>query len=313
MTRSRAASLLLAGSALGAIPARVRAQAPVALRIAVFPSENAAEVYYAKDLGVFAKVGFDASIEQMQSATTIATALVANALDIGYVNVDTLAAAHQKGIPLVLIAPAAEWVSQPNTRVAALVVPANSSVRQAKDLNGKIVALPVLQGIGQIAVSMWIDRNGGDASTVKFLEVPNPALPAALDQGHVDAVQVAEPFLGIATKKGRVLTYAFDAISTHFLLAGWTTTPQWAKANPDLVRRFVALIREMASWANKNPEQSGEILAKYSKIDPAVIATMARIHYADQLTPGLMQPLIDAAAKYAGFPTFPARDLMYSP
>jgi ABC-type nitrate/sulfonate/bicarbonate transport system substrate-binding protein len=57
MTRSRAATLLLAGSSL-AIPARVRAQAPAALRIAVFPSENAAEVYYAKDLGLFAKAGF---------------------------------------------------------------------------------------------------------------------------------------------------------------------------------------------------------------------------------------------------------------
>ena len=38
---------------------------------------------------------------------------------------------------------------------------------------------------------------------------------------------------------------------------------------------------------------------------------MARVHYAEQLTPALMQPLIDVAAKYNGFQSFPAQDLMF--
>jgi ABC-type nitrate/sulfonate/bicarbonate transport system substrate-binding protein len=72
-------------------------------------------------------------------------------------------------------------------------------------------------------------------------------------------------------------------------------------------------MRETALWANQNPVKSGEILAKYSKIDPAVVATMARAHYADRLTPALMQPLIDASAKYNDFKPFPATELIYMP
>jgi hypothetical protein len=66
-------------------------------------------------------------------------------------------------------------------------------------------------------------------------------------------------------------------------------------------------------WANKNPQKSGEILAKYTKLDPAAISTMARVHYAEQLTPALMQPLIDEAAKYNGFKSFPSQELIYKP
>jgi ABC-type nitrate/sulfonate/bicarbonate transport system substrate-binding protein len=72
----------------------------------------------------------------------------------------------------------------------------------------------------------------------------------------------------------------------------------------DLVSRFAAVIHDTAVWANKNPQQSGDILAKCDKIEPAVIAAMARNHYAEQINPALMQPLIDAAAKYSGSKRF---------
>ena len=77
--------------------------------------------------------------------------------------------------------------------------------------------------------------------------------------------------------------------------------------------RFARVLHETAVWANKNPEKSGEILSKYTKVDPAVVAAMTRTRYAEQLTAALMQPLIDVAAKYNGFRTFPAQELIYTP
>ena len=37
---------------------------------------------------------------------------------------------------------------------------------------------------------------------------------------------------------------------------------------------------------------------------------MVRSHYAEELTPALMQPGIDASAKYNSFTTFPASELL---
>ena len=48
-------------------------------------------------------------------------------------------------------------------------------------------------------------------------------------------------------------------------------------------------------------------------MDPAALATMTRSRYAEQLTPALLQPVVDVSAKYNGFGRFPAQDLIYTP
>lgn len=313
LTRARATALLFGGAALCATSSRGQAQASATIRVAVTQIEPAAEAYYAKDLGFFAKAGLDADIQVMQAVGPIAVAVASNAMDIGFTTIDTLASANQKNIPLIVIAPASEYLFPTTKGIGALVLPANSTVRTAKDLSGKTIATPSLNSAGETGPRMWIDKNGGDSSSVKFIEIPFPAMPAALAAGRVDAASVAEPFIGPALKNGQVLAYFWDAVSNHFLISAWITTPQWAKDHPDLVKQFASVMHETAVWANANATKSGDILAKYSKIGPAVIATMVRAHYSEQLTPTLMQPLIDVTAKYGKFPTFPAQELIYAP
>jgi len=313
MTRKRASALLFGSALLGAIRLPVGAQAAAAVRIGVSPIEPAAEVYYAKDMGFFAKAGIDADIQSMQGSSLIVSAIVSGGVDIGFDTLDGLAAQHQKGIPLVIIAPTHEYLSPGSLQTQALVVPQNSPIQQPRDLNGKTIAVSTLHSLADVGARVLIDQNGGDSSTVKFVEVPFPAIPAALDAGRIDAAWVVEPFISVAKKTSRVLAYGFDGISKHFAVGAWVATRQWANEHPDVVKRFAAVIHDTAVWANKNPEKSGEILAKYTKQDPAVVATQARVHYAEQLTPALMQPLIDMAAKYNGFKAFPAQELMYRP
>jgi hypothetical protein len=69
---------------------------------------------------------------------------------------------------------------------------------------------------------------------------------------------------------------------------------------------------DAARWANdkRNQARSGEILAKYTSMDPATISTMTRVHFGEQLLPALVQPQIDVAAKYVPFATFPAMEII---
>jgi NitT/TauT family transport system substrate-binding protein len=311
MTRARASAVLFGGASLFLTTAGARAQSAATLRIATLPIESAAEVFYAKDMGFFAKAGFDVDIQTMQTSAAMAAATASNAVDIGYSPVDSLATIHQRKVPVVVIAPANEYISP--SRNAGLALSANSTVRVAKDLNGKIIAVSNLRSLSENAARAWMDRNGGDSSTAKFVEIPFPAMQPALDTGHVDAAWVAEPFISAAAKNGRVIEYGFDAIAPRFLIGAWFTTAQWANDHRDAVARFAAVIHDTAVWANKNQAQSGQIVAKYTKVDPAVLATMTRSHYAEALTPAAMQPLIDVSAKYNGFATFPAQELIYVP
>jgi NitT/TauT family transport system substrate-binding protein len=310
MTRARASAVLFGAASLLVTSARVRAQTPATLRIATLPIESSAEVFFAKDMGFFAKAGLDVDIQTMQTSSSMMAAAAAGAIDIGYSPVDSMATIHSKKVPVVVIAPANEYIS-PNGN-AGLVLPANSPVHAAKDLNGKTIAVSNLKSLSENAARAWMDRNGGDSSTAKFVEIPFPAMQPALDTGHVDAAWVAEPFLSNATKSGRMAEFGFDAIAKRFLIGAWFSTAQWATDHRDTVNRFASVIRETAIWANKNPALSGPIVGKYTKIDPAVLATMTRSHYAETLTPASLQPLIDISAKYNGFPSFPAQELIFS-
>lgn len=313
ITRARAAALLLGGAAAFSRRAPARAQSAAPLRVGTILLEAAAEVYFAQDLGFFTKAGVGVDIQLFDNGPAIAAASVSNAIDIGYGTVDALAAIHQKNVPLVIVAPSAEYVSPDTQNTSALLVPLASTVQTGRDLSGKTVAVIALNGITHTAARAWIDQNGGDSAQVKFIEIPPPAMGAALAAGRVDAAWVTEPFLTAAKRNARALVYGFDAIGKRFLLNVWFTTAQWAREHPDLVRRFAAAMRETANWANANHAKSADIVAKYTKLDPAVIATMTRSYYAEQVTPALLQPVVDISAKYSGFAPFPAADLIYTP
>jgi len=316
ITRARAAALVFGGALAGTLRSPGAAQANAPIRVAAIPIAGASEPSIAKDAGIFAKAGLDVDVQLMQGSSAIAAAVLSNAVDIGYSAVDTLATAYLKGVSLVALAPASEYVSALDARDAALVVPPNSLVRQAKDLNGKVIAVNSLSGIAFLSTRGWIDQNGGDSSTVKFVEVPFSAMPVAIEEGRIDAAQVTEPFIDAAKKSGRILTYGLnDAVSKHFIISVWFTTPQWAAAHADAAQRFAAALRETAIWTNQksNQPQRDAIVAKFTKLDPAVIAATLAPHFGEQLTPALMQPPIDINAKYNKYAAVGAQQLIYAP
>lgn len=304
-------SLVLALTATApALPSLVRAQT-TAISVITPPVDSAADVYFAKDLGYFTEQGLDVAIQPGTNGSAMASAVVSDAVDIGYSDMVTLAKAYLKGVAFVAIAPAALWTSAAPT--AGLVVLTSSAVKNAKDLAGKVIAIPGLATLAEYSPRAWIDQNGGDATSVKFIEMPYSSMPAALLAGRIDVAYISEPFFAVVKKDIRVLGYAHNAIAKQFLQSAWFTTPQWAAAHADAVHRFAAAMHKTALWANQkgNRAKSGDILAKYTKIDPQTIATMERAQFAETLTAALIQPAIDVSAKYGAFTAFPADRLVY--
>jgi len=299
-------------TAIAATAAPGFAQTLAAVRMQTNPIDSGAEVYYAHDLGLFAKAGIDAQIEPGKNGAAIAAAVAGGAMDIGYADLGSLAKAHTRGVDFAIVAPAAMWVA--NAPVNALMVAKNSPIRSARDLNGKTVAVPGLGTGADYTVRDWLQANGADLATVKIIELPYSAMPAALEAGRIDAAHVAEPFIAVAKANARILASADDVLGKAYLRTVWFANAAWAKAHPDLVAKFGAAMRETARWANdkRNYAQSAAILVKYTQIDPALVKSMTRVVYGESLDPKLLQPEIDSNAKYGGFTTFPAAELLKS-
>ena len=298
---------LLACAALLA-PLAAGAQAPPALRVATTPIELGAEVMYAQDQGFFKKAGLSVDVQIMDSGAAIAAAVASGALDVAQGNLVTLATAHERSLPFVVVAPAGLYSS--NDPTTSLVVAKSSPIKNAKDLENKTIAINGLRNITQIGASAWIDQNGGDYTKVRFIEMPFPQMGAALEAGRVDAAVIAEPELSTALAGGaRVIAQPYTSIAKQFLIGGWFANSAWAKAHPAELKRFVGAIVEAGKWANGHRAESAKILEKYTKI--RVSPAMKRTIYAERLSPGEIQPLIDAAAKYHSLKSaFPAAELI---
>jgi len=168
-----------------------------------------------------------------------------------------------------------------------------------------------LATINEYVPRAWIDAGGGDANTVRFVELPFSEMPSALASGRVDAVYVAEPFATQAKQHARVLFYGTAVTKDGDVLGGWFANVDWARAHLDVVRRFESVMRQAAAWANANPAACAPILARELKIDPKVAAAINRTTFAELLSAARMQPSVDLAARYAHFRSFPAGELIF--
>lgn len=311
MTRLRAAQAI-AGALVAPTLARVARAADVpTLKVAIQPIEPSCQPFYAEANGFLSKAGIGVDVSTVQTSPVILQALLSGTYDIGSATVTTLALAHIKGLPIVIVGPQA--VVERGVVQGGIVVSANSAIKTAKDLEGKTFAVSGLGTIAEFVPRAWVDKNGGDSSTLKFSEVPFPAIGDAIAAGRADAGWLNEPFFTIATRKGQVklLTTADDVMPPVYLATAWFATAAWAKAHSDLVARFVRTMDQAAVWANANPDKVVPILVDKLKADPAMLAIGHRATFTDKLVNAQIQPLIDIVTKYQKVPNFPASDLIF--
>ena len=168
----------------------------------------------------------------------------------------------------------------------------------ARDLIGRAIAVSALRDITQFAPMAWMDADGGDPKSVRFVEVPFPAMPAALAEHRVDAAFITEPFASRAKAHGRVLAAPFDAVAPQFQISVYVCTTAWAAAHPELARRFAAPIYRTGTYANVNHARTGELLMRIAKTDAEQLKVTPRASYAERADPATIEPVIDVARKY---------------
>jgi NitT/TauT family transport system substrate-binding protein len=292
-------ALLAGAAALGAASTLPAQAADVTVRIGVVASDVSAEPYYADAGGFYRRAGLQAQIEALSGGGAIIDAVASGSLDVGFANLTSAAAAHQRGIPVTLIAPATLYTSK--APITVLVKARGAPLRTGTDLHGKTVAVSTLRGELQVAASLWIDKTGGDAKSVHFVELPFAAMAPALAGGRVDAAMITEPAMTIQKERIELLANAYDAIADEFLIGGWVAAAAFAKS--DAAQRFATAMAETARWANAHRSQTAEILAARAKLELSVVRAMVRAAYGERLTAQTIQPVLDAAAKYGSLRT----------
>jgi NitT/TauT family transport system substrate-binding protein len=239
--------------------------------------------------------------------------IVAGALDIAPSNVASMSAAYAHGLHLDLFAPSVVLLANaPATTVIA--VAADSPLRTAKDLNGKTIGCNTLRDLQQAAVMTWMEKNGGDARSAQFVEIPNADQLGALASKRIDAACLVEPFLSSPKNDARTIARPYDSLGNALMTFGWIANADWYAANADRVKTVVGALRASARWANANPDKTAAINAKYSGVAAADLMAQHRQVFSDgTLDPALIQPIVDASARYGFLPHDFAASELFAP
>jgi NitT/TauT family transport system substrate-binding protein len=302
-------AIALAASSRGT----ARAADNVSLQVGVAPADATGQIFYAEDRAMFKAAGIDVTLNILQNSATMASAVASGAVDIAASSVAVVANASQRGLALRFIGTGCLYTTAA-APTSEMVVAKDSPIRSAADLNGKFVAVNGLKDITQITGQAWLDKNGADLSSIKFVEMPFGTMQAALAEGRVSAAVLAYPYLGRAKDYIRILGNSEGALADRFLVMGWISTDTWLQKNPDLAKRVVGVLAASATWANGHPKESAQILGTYMKVSSEQIEAMPRALYDDhtRLSTSLVQPVIEAAVKYGAVGhTMPAANLIW--
>jgi NitT/TauT family transport system substrate-binding protein len=306
--------VIAAGFSAAALwPHIARAQTADTIRLAGVATDDLTPVYYAIKAGLYKKAGLDVQIVPTSTGGAATEAVIGGAYEMGKGSLVASLAAHLKNLPLQIVGNGGYWdVKSPFTM---MVVPTDSPVKTGADLNGKTLSTTALNDLNSLSMKTWIDKNGGDAKSVKFIEIPNSAAGAALAEHRIEATCLNEPQLSAATETGkvRILAPSYSAIGEHFVFTVYFAQPSWAAQHKDAIAKWQRVTYDAARYTNAHHAETVSMMADVTKIPEATIAKMARTAHAISGDPGLIQVAIDAAAKYNFIErSFPAKEAYFS-
>lgn len=255
---------------LGFAPIAGLAQQRVQIRAAYVPVATWLPVWVAKEKGIFAKNGLDVSLTRFPNVVTLPGSL-GKTFDMAPTTAPDFLNAVAGGLNLVAVA--GGTVETSANRTFQVMVRPDSGVNSAKDLAGKRIASPGIASVMHVAFNHWLTANGVDPASVTAVEVPFTSMMDQLKAGRIDAAEALQPFVGQMLGAGfKTLGAPLLSVADPVLFPFWIAEANWARANRDVIRRWIASLDEALKLIRSDDKAAREVLAKYTGLPEAVVA-----------------------------------------
>ena len=221
---------------------------------AFFPNLTHAPALVALDKGYYAAQlrGVKVETKEFVSGTTLSEAFAAGALDIGLIGPGPAINAAAKGMPIQIIAGAAE-------AGAVMIARKGSGISAYKDLAGKKVAVPSLGNTQDISVRALLTELGlkpqSDGGNVTIAPLAPADVAAAFLSKQVDAALVPEPWGALLEAQGHKVIGDEKTVwrGGNYPSAVVIVNIKFAQANPEIVKGFLRAHLQAISLLNKSP------------------------------------------------------------
>jgi NitT/TauT family transport system substrate-binding protein len=180
-------------------------------------------------------------------------------------------------------------------RFMSVLTRPDSPIRQPKDLEGRTVAVNILNNIQSLSLNAILKADNVDPAKVKYRAVPFPQMGAALQKGQVDAVHAAEPFgTDIARKLGArlVVDGGSGPVVSNLPVSGYLSTQRFTDKYPKSAAAFQRAVQK-GQQAAADRKQVEQILPTYAHLDASTAAALHLPAFPPTIDSARLQNLAD--------------------
>jgi NitT/TauT family transport system substrate-binding protein len=222
----------------------------------------------AMEKGYFDEAGIkiDQVIAGAGGGTTLRNVLASD-LPYGEVATSAAIAASRAGLDILIVNTSSSHIGE-----IALVADAKSDVHKMADLAGKKAGYTAPKSTSDVLLRLALKETQmtGKVETVATGGF-GPGI-TALTTGAIAAAPMIDPILTLEPEKYRVILPFANVIPRMTWLVG-ITTREFAKKNPDLLRKLIAVRRRGVDFIYQNRDEAMRIYAKVWQQDPKQVAT----------------------------------------
>jgi NitT/TauT family transport system substrate-binding protein len=269
------------------------------LNVGVIPINAVAPVYLGIEKGFFKNEGLKITPQSSAGGAEIIPLVVSGKVQIGFSNGVSLLTAYSKGLDLRAIAPGETSPSSADEDNTALMVPADSPIKNSNDLEGKVIGVNTLNNIATLTVTAALAKQGVDATKLKFVEIPFPSMLGTLQGKKIDAGFFNEPFRTQALESGlRTIIRPYSGAAPDLPIGPYFTSAAFLAKNRSVVEQFVRALNKSTQYAKDHPDELRKTVLTYTKTPENVVAKMSLPHYSDKLSVDGLRRLADLMVRY---------------
>jgi NitT/TauT family transport system substrate-binding protein len=269
------------------------------ITVGTLPIANAAPMYLGMEKGFFEDEGLKINPQIGEGGAALIPSLVSGDAQFAFVGVIPAITAVAQDVPIKIVTSSDDAAATEEDDWQTLVVPEGSPIKGVEDLPGKTIAVNALRGLAEVVISRSLEKQGVDYEAVKLLEVPFPEMPAALEQGRVDAALLTEPFLSAVLAQGGTQIDA-PSVETvpNFPNGVYVSSEQYIAENGDVVDRFANAMNRSLEYADANPEEVRRIVPTYTETPEEAAQQMRLPVFDPELDQEGIELEADLTAKY---------------
>ncbi len=267
------------------------------IKLGLLPFSESLAAVIADKQGFFKDEGLEIEISKFDSAAIAVPVLQSGRLDIVLSSTVSTFQAIEQGLDAMVLAPGAVVRTSPPDTTTAVIVK-KGSITSLKELEGKRVAVNVINSTAWLHAVALLDKHGVDRTKVRFSEVPFPQMNDPLLNGQLDAVVQVEPFRSALMSTGNAVIVGWPYVETapNTDITQYIALTSWVGKNRATAAKFVRAVTKGAQFAASNEAATRDINQQFTNLNPALksVVLLPRLGTAINLmemnhTMGMMQ------------------------